>query len=238
MFRRYLLAVAAASLLAFAPVGTARAQGIPVIDVASLIQLIQQLQYWVQQIQLMKNQVSQLQQSYTAITGPRGMQNLLAGNQRNYLPADWNQMLAVLDNTAPAYSGLSAQAQTVMNANAVLSSRDVRALSPSQQQILAQGRKAAALLQVMSRAAYQNTSQRFAALQQLINAIGAAQDAKAIQDLQGRIAAEQAMLQNEQTKLQVLYQSAQADQLAQQQRVREQSLSGVGSYGAAKHPTF
>jgi len=238
MFRRYLLAVAAASLLAFAPVGTARAQGIPVIDVASLIQLIQQLQYWVQQIQLMKNQVSQLQQSYTAITGPRGMQNLLAGNQRNYLPADWNQMLAVLDNTAPAYSGLSAQAQTVMNANAVLSSRDVRALSPSQQQILAQGRKAAALLQVMSRAAYQNTSQRFAALQQLINAIGAAQDAKAIQDLQGRIAAEQAMLQNEQTKLQVLYQSAQADHLAQQQRVREQSFSGVGSYGAAKHPTF
>jgi len=238
MFRRYLLAVAAASLLAFVPVGTARAQGIPVIDVASLIQLIQQLQYWVQQIQLMKNQVSQLQQSYTAITGPRGMQNLLAGNQRNYLPPDWNQMLAVLDNTTPAYSGLSGQAQTVMNANAVLSSRDVRALSPSQQQILAQGRKAAALLQVMSRAAYQNTSQRFAALQQLINAIGTAQDAKAIQDLQGRIAAEQAMLQNEQTKLQVLYQSAQADQLAQQQRVREESLSGVGSYGAAKHPTF
>ena len=238
MFRRYLLAVAAASLLAFAPVGTARAQGIPVIDVASLIQLIQQLQYWVQQIQLMKNQVSQLQQSYTAITGPRGMQNLLAGNQRNYLPPDWNQMLAVLDNTTPAYGGLSAQAQTVMNANAVLSSRDVRALSPSQQQILAQGRKAAALLQVMSRAAYQNTSQRFVALQQLINAIGTAQDAKAIQDLQGRIAAEQAMLQNEQTKLQVLYQSAQADQLAQQQRVREESLSGVGSYGAAKHPTF
>jgi type IV secretion system protein VirB5 len=218
--------------------GTARAQGIPVIDVASLIQLIQQLQYWIQQIQLMKNQVSQLQQSYTAITGPRGMQNLLAGNQRNYLPPDWNQMLAVLDNTVPAYGELSAQAQTVMNANAVLPSRDIRALSPSQQQILAQGRKAAALLQVMSRAAYQNTSQRFAALQQLINAIGAAQDAKAIQDLQGRIAAEQAMLQNEQTKLQVLYQSAQADQLAQQQRVREQSLSGVGSYGAAKHPTF
>ena len=238
MFRRYLLAVAAASFLAFAPVGTARAQGIPVIDVASLIQLIQQLQYWVQQIQLMKNQVSQLQQSYTAITGPRGMQNLLAGNQRNYLPPDWNQMLAVLDNTTPAYSGLSAQAQSVMNANAVLSSRDVRALSPSQQQILAQGRKAAALLQVMSRAAYQSTSQRFAALQQLINAIGTAQDAKAIQDLQGRIAAEQAMLQNEQTKLQVLYQSAQADQLAQRQRVREESLSGVGSYGAAKHPTF
>ncbi len=238
MFRRHFLAVAVASLLAFAPMGTARAQGIPVIDVAALIQLIQQLQYWVQQIQLMKNQVDQLQQSYAAVTGPRGMQNLLAGSPRNYLPSDWNQMLGVLDNATPTYSGLSSQAQAVMNANAVLPSRDVRALSPSQQQILAQGRKAAALLQVMSRTAYQNTSQRFAAIQQLINAIGTAQDAKAIQDLQGRIAAEQAMLQNEQTKLQVLYQSAQADQLAQHQRVREESFSAVGSYGTAKHPTF
>src|SRR5213075_1619342 len=77
--------------------------------------------------------------------------------------------------------------------------------------------------------AYQNTSQRFAALQQLITMIGAAGDTKAIQDLQGRVNSEQAMLQNEQTKLQTLYQMAQADQWAQQQRLRERSISDVGS---------
>jgi type IV secretion system protein VirB5 len=147
-------------------------------------------------------------------------------------------MIGVINNANATYSGLAAEVQAVMNANAVLSSAQMRALSPRQQQILVQGRKSAAMMQVMSQAAYQNTSQRFTAIQQLINAIGGARDTKAIQDLQGRIAAEQAMLQNEQTKLHVLFQSAQADQWAQQQRVREESLNAVGSYSTANHPNF
>ena len=238
MVRRYFITIAFASLLVLMPTSASRAQGIPVIDIASLMQLMQQMQYWIQQIQLMKNQVDQLQQAYAAVTGPRGMQNLLAGSLRNYLPADWNEMIGVINNANATYSGLAAQVQAAMNANAVLSSAQMRALSPRQQQILVQGRKAAAMTQVMSQAAYQNTSQRFTAIQQLINAIGGARDTKAIQDLQGRIAAEQAMLQNEQTKLHVLFQSAQADQWAQQQRVREESLNAVGSYSTANHPTF
>ena len=81
----------------------------------------------------------------------------------------------------------------------------------------------------MSQSAYQNTSQRFGALQGLMTAIGAAGDTKAILDLQGRIAAEQAMLTNEQSKLQQLFQVAQADQWAQQQRIRERAAADVGS---------
>lgn len=238
MLRRHFLTVAIAPLLVLTPVTASRAQGIPVIDIAAIMQLIQQVQYWIQQIQLMKNQVDQLHQTYAAVTGPRGMQNLLAGSLRNYLPPDWNEMIAVINNASTTYSGLAAQVQAVLNANVVLSSAQMRVLSPRQQQILVQGRKAAALLQVMSQAAYQNTSQRFGAIQQLINAIGGARDPKAIQDLQGRIAAEQAMLQNEQTKLHVLFQSAQAEQWAHQQRLREESLNAVGSYGTANHPTF
>ena len=238
MVRRHLVTVVLVSLLALMPISASRAQGIPVIDIASLMQLIQQMQYWIQQIQLMKNQVDQLQQTYAAVTGPRGMQNLLAGSMRNYLPSDWNEMIGVINNANATYSGLAAQVQAVMNANAVLSKTQVNGLSPRQQQILVQGRKSAAMMQVMSQAAYQNTSQRFSAIQQLINAIGGARDTKAIQDLQGRIAAEQAMLQNEQTKLHVLFQSAQADQWAQQQRIREESLNAVGSYGTANHPRF
>ena len=57
------------------------------------------------------------------------------------------------------------------------------------------------MLQVTSRQALQVSSERFASLQQLIDAIPTATDPKAILDLQARIAAEQAMLQNEQTKL-------------------------------------
>lgn len=238
MVRRHILSVFVASLLAFTPMSAPRAIGIPVIDVAALTQLLQQMQYWLQQIQLMKNQLDQAQQAYRAVTGPRGMQNLLSGSLRNYLPPDWNQMIGVLNNASATYNGLAAQVQAAMNANAVLSTDQVAALSARDRTILVKGRQAAALVQVMSKTAYENTGQRFGAIQQLINAIGAASDAKAIADLQGRISAEQAMLQNEQTKLQVLFQTAQAEQWAQQQRVREESLNGVGRYGAANHPSF
>jgi type IV secretion system protein VirB5 len=85
------------------------------------------------------------------------------------------------------------------------------------------------MLSGMTQGAYQNTSQRFLALQQLINSIGTANDPKAIQDLQARIQAEQNMLTNEQTKLQSLYQVAQSEELARKQRVRERSAADIGS---------
>jgi P-type DNA transfer protein VirB5 len=238
MRRSRTVAIALVSMLVLMPANETRAQGIPVIDIAAVLQLMQQVQYWMRQIQLMKTQLDQLQQTYAAVTGPRGMQNLLANSTRNYLPPDWNEMIGVLNNNSVTYSGLATQARAVMDANAILSRTQLSSLSPEQRQIVEQGRKSVAMMQVMSRAAYQSTSQRFAAIQQLINAIAGAADVKAIQDLQGRIAAEQAMLQNEQTKLQVLSQAAQAEQWAQQQRVREESLTAVGNYRKANHPTF
>ena len=76
---------------------------------------------------------------------------------------------------------------------------------PAQLEQLDAARRSVALQQVMSRQALEVSSQRFAALQTLINAIPAATDAKATLDLQARIAAEEAMLQNEHTKLMVLH---------------------------------
>lgn len=238
MLRRRMVEIALLSFLALMPTNALRAQGIPVIDIAAVLQLMQQVQYWMQQIQLMKTQLDQLQQTHAAVTGARGMQNLLSDSMRNYLPPDWTQIIGVLNSNSATYSGLANQARAVMDANAILSRTQLNALSPEQRQMVEQGRKSVAMMQVMSRVAYQHTSQRFSAIQQLINAIAGAADVKAIQDLQGRIAAEQAMLQNEQTKLQVLSQAAQAEQWAQQQRVREESLNALGNYKKANHPTF
>jgi type IV secretion system protein VirB5 len=116
-----------------------------------------------------------------------------------------------------------------MRANSVLSGGQMDALSPEMRQIVEQGRQSAAMLNGMTHSAYQNTSQRFSALQQLINRIATAHDPKAIQDLQARIQAEQNMLTNEQTKLQSLYQVAQSEELMRKQRIREQSASDIGS---------
>jgi Skp family chaperone for outer membrane proteins len=116
-----------------------------------------------------------------------------------------------------------------MKANRVLSGSQMDALSPEMRQIVEQGRQSSAMLNGLTQSAYQNTSQRFSALQQLINRIATAQDPKAIQDLQARIQAEQNMLTNEQTKLQSLYQVAQSEELMRKQRIREQSASDIGS---------
>jgi type IV secretion system protein VirB5 len=238
MLRKSLLSAVFAMFIGLAPM-QARA-GMPVIDVANLAQAIQQVMSWVQQYQQMVAQIQQLQAQYAAITGPRGMENLLqmTNAQRNYLPPDYQQLIQAVNGASATYAGLSGQVQSITSANAVLTNAQLGSLmSPQQRQVVEKGRQAAAMLSAMTQTAQQNSSQRFASLQQLISQVGAAGDDKAIQDLQGRISAEQAMLTNEANKLQALYQTAQAEQLLQQQRMREQVISGHGGFNSRFSPT-
>jgi type IV secretion system protein VirB5 len=208
--------------------------GIPVIDVANLAQAIQQVLSWAQQYQQMTTQLQQQVQQIQAITGGRGMEALLpmTNAARNYLPPDYSQLMQAVNGASSTYAGLSGQVQSIMAANAVLTSSQLGTMTPQMRQVVEQGRKSAAMLSAMTQTSQQNTSQRFAALQQLITQIGAAGDDKAIQDLQGRIGAEQAMLTNEANKMQALYQMAQADQFLQAQRRREAAIQGVGDIDA------
>jgi type IV secretion system protein VirB5 len=226
--RKHLLGVTLASLIGLAPMH-ARA-GIPVIDFANLTQAIQQVASWLQQYQQMAQQIQQLQAQYQAITGPRGMENLLqmTNAQRNYLPPDYQQLLQAVNGASAVYAGLSGQVQSITAANAVLTNTQLGAMTPQMRQVVEQGRNSAAMLSAMTQSAQQNSSQRFASLQQLIAQIGAAGDDKAIQDLKGRISAEQTMLTNEATKLQALYQTVQAEELLRQQRTRELTIQGIG----------
>jgi len=190
-----------------------------VVDVGAIAQLIQQLAKMEQAIQTAENQLNQAQAQYQSMTGTRGMQNLLSGINRNYLVSDFNQLASTL---APGI-------QSHIATNAVLTPAQVAMLSPSEQQQLSNARTNSALLQTASQQAYANASARFASIQQLINAIPSATDEKGILDLQARIAAEHGMLQNENTKLNVLYQAAQAQEWARRQSASEQVVAGVGS---------
>lgn len=234
---RHLLAIFLAATAFVAPLH-AKA-GIPVIDFAAIANLIQQVMYWQQQISAMQKQYDQLKdskdqltQTHNAMTGPRGMEQLLPTSDvaRNYLPPSYGELASMLNGSSAGYTGLSSQVQSIMKANSILSGTQMDALSPELRQIVEQGRQSAAMLNGMTQNAYQNTSQRFSALQLLINHIATAQDPKAIQDLQARIQAEQNMLTNEQTKLQSLYQIARAEEVAQRQRTREQVISGHGGF--------
>lgn len=233
---RHLLAFFLAATAFLAPLH-AKA-GIPVIDVTAVANLIQQIMYWQQQISAMQKQYDQLKdskdqltQTHNAMTGARGMEQLLPTSDlaRNYLPPSYGELTSTLSGSSAGYAGLASQVQSIMKANSILSGTQMDTLSPELRQIVEQGRQSAAMLNGATRNAYQSTSQRFSALQLLINSIATARDPKAIQDLQARIQAEQNMLTNEQTKLQSLYQVAHSEELMRKQRAREQSASGIGS---------
>jgi type IV secretion system protein VirB5 len=220
-------------LLGVAP--RARAQ-FAVIDVSALAQLLQQVQTLNQALTTARGQLTQAQQEFQSITGSRGMQNLLSGTVRNYLPGNMTDLTAALSQVNSGYSSLSASIQAAVQANAVLTAAQVSALPANQQARIAAWRSTIALLQGITGSALSNSSSRFAALQQLISTIGTAADQKAALDLQARIAAEAGMLQNEQTKLQSLYQVAQAQQWANAQQDRESVISGHGRFAQRFEP--
>jgi type IV secretion system protein VirB5 len=229
------LSLLAFPLLLLASVG-AHAQ-FAVIDVASIAQLVQQAQTLAQQLETARAQLAQAQSQYQAMTGNRGMQSLLSGTVRNYLPAQWSQLTGVLQAGGGAYATLAANVQGNVTANSVLTAQQLLAMPAEQQALINSSRDIAALLQGLSQVELANVSGRFASIQQLIDAIPSAGDQKAILDLQARINAEQGMLQNEQTKLQVLYQSVQAQQRVSAQRQHELVIAGYGQFATRFEPS-
>ncbi|MDE2052888.1 MAG: type IV secretion system family protein [Gammaproteobacteria bacterium] len=222
------------AFLAAAP--AARAQ-FAVIDVAAVTQLVTEVQNLEQALTVAREHLAEADTQLRSMTGDRGMEQLLAGTSRNYLPADWSQLTAALNDTSSAYSELSAAIRQSLTEDAVLTPQQLATLSPDGQRQLAAGRDTAALLQAVSRQALANASSRFADLQQLINAIGTASDQKGILDLNARIGAEQVMLENEQTKLAMLVAAAEAQHWADEEQDRERAIEAQGQFATRFQPT-
>ena len=223
-------------LVLIAPVAHAQ---FAVIDIAAVNQLFSEVQQLQQQLATARSQLMQAQAEYQAMTGSRGMQSLLAGTVRNYLPPDWTTLQGVMQGTgagAGAYPALRADLTRAINANAVLTAQQLSALPAAAGQTVQAGRQSSALLQSLAHEALANSSQRFVALQQLIDTIGSATDQKSILELAARIAAEGGMLENERTKLDDLYQSTQADQWVNAQRTRELIVAGHGQFAGRFQP--
>jgi type IV secretion system protein VirB5 len=223
------------SLTLFTGAPAAHAQ-FAVIDIAAVTHLMTEVQTLEQQLTTARDHLAQAQAQFQSMTGGRGMERLLAGTARNYLPGDWTGLEGALQGASSAYPVLSSDVRNAIRSNAVLSAQQLAGLSPGGAQQLQSQRQSVALLQAIAHESLVTTSHRFAAIQQLIDAIPRAGDQKAILDLQARIGAEQAMLENEQTKLQVLYQSVQADQWANEQRARERVIAGRGQFATRFQP--
>jgi type IV secretion system protein VirB5 len=220
-------------ILSIASVSTARAQW-AVVDAPAIVQLIQEVEDLEEVIATARNQLQQAKQALQTMTGDRGMELLLSGTVRNYLPSGWQQLANAVQGGGGG--ALAADIQNNVVANSVLSPQRLATLSPDSQQLIQATRQWGAARQSIAHQALANSSSRFSSLQTLISTIGSAGDQKAILDLQARINAELGMLQNEQTKLQVLNQSLLAQQSTLNQQTREMAIESHGHFDTRFQP--
>ena len=221
------------ALLAVPP--AARAQW-AVIDVQAVAHLAQEVQMLQRALATAEAQLQQQRLAFQSITGRRGMARLLAGTQRNYLPPDWSAIDALTADASGRYAGLAAAVQQQIRANAVLPTATLASLTPNERARMGAARARVAIAQVLFRAALANASARFGALQGLIDAIPTAADQKGILDLETRIGAEQAMLQDERAKLTTLAGAMRAEAAQARQQIREARVADQGRFDTRFRP--
>ncbi|CCJ50241.1 P-type DNA transfer protein VirB5 [Bordetella parapertussis] len=196
---------------------------IPVTDGASIAQQVaaqvETIAKWKMQYDQMTSQINQMKQQYESLTGSRNLGQILNNAAlRDYLPNDWQGVYDAVKSGG--YSGLSGRALSIYEGNKAFDAcahfkvADQRTACEAQAVKSAQD-KAFAL------DAYDKAKSRLTQIDQLMAKINDTPDPKAIAELQGRIAAEQAMIQNEQTKLQMYQMVAAAEDRLQEQRQRE-----------------
>lgn len=204
-----------------------RAQGIPVIDIANLIQTIQQVINDITKIENQVQQITQLQDQLTSITGVRNLGTILDNPAlRNYVPA---QAFAALNAVnASGYAGLTTAAKSLRDAGMVYNCLDLAgAARATCQASLAQPYQQKALLQDAMTAA----AGRIVQIQALMSQINATADQKAILELQARIGAENAMLAHEATQIQMLQGLADSEERVARSRDRERQYEMLGRAG-------
>lgn len=213
---------------------------IPVTDGASIANSVQQqvetMAKWKMQYDQMVSQIDQMKQQYAAVTGARGMGELFNNPQlRDYLPQDWQ---GVYDSVkSGGYAGLSGRAESIYDNNKVYDACAGFVSNEQRTNCEAQAVKGAQD-KAFALDAYDAAKNRLSQIDQLMQQINQTQDPKDIAELQGRIAAEQAMIQNEQTKLQMYQMVAAAEDRLQEQRQREINAKVLANREYTKHQPF
>lgn len=217
---------------AFAMSASVAAQ-IPVTDAGSIAQQVQQVAAWSKQYAQMEAelanmtaQLGQLQQHYKSINGVRGMADV-ANNPalRKYLPDEWQATMKAMESGSkfPSLSGSFSQILEAMKALDIAGT----SLGGDSAAAYTAAQRRAAMNQAVGEEGYRQASQRFGSLQQLLEKIKDAPDAKDIADLQARIQIEQVMQQNEQSKLLLVGQLQQAQRDIQNGQAMDRQMKAL-----------
>lgn len=217
----------AAAVLAASTACGAHAGGIPVIDVANLLQAVQQGLNDITEIQNQVQQITQLQEQLKSINGTRNLGNVFNSTAlMNYVPANAFVQLDALGTSG--YAGLTTTAKALRDAGMVYNCQNLDgAVRTRCQASLAQPYQYKGLLQDAMRSA----SGRLGQIQALMGQIDATQDQKSVQEIQARIGAENALLAHEATQIQLLQGMADSEERIARSRDRERQYEMLNRTG-------
>lgn len=205
------------------------AADLPVIDFTAAANAAQEIAAWSQQAQQMQQEIStlsqqlqQVQMLYTSVTGgPESLKNLAdLGNNTTlyqYLPTNYRD---VLQSGFVGWQSIQQANQVADHLASGISGTGLKVVTERAMQISSN-------VAVMM-AAYESAAKRIANLQILLKKVDATPDAKSIADLQGRIQAEQMLLQNESARLQLIGQMAALQRDQAEQKGQQAALAATG----------
>ena len=227
MNRRLKVAAAACIVAGTLGSGNARASGIPVVDIANLIQTILQVLNDVTEISNQVQQITQLQDQLNSMNGMRNLGNILNNPMlKNYVPAEAYTYLNAVNTSG--YSGLNGTAKALRDAGMVYNCMDLAgAARTSCQAALAQPYQQKGLLQD----AMKSAAGRLTQINSLMDQINATSDQKAVQEIQARIGAENALLAHEVSQVQMLQGMADSEERIARSRERERQYQMLGRTG-------
>lgn len=224
---RAAVAAATATALTLTAPLIARAQGIPVIDVANLAQAVQQVTHDITAINNQIQQITQLQAQLNSLTGQR-LLGMVANDPllQNYVPA--NAFAPINAVTESGYGALTATAKALRDATMVYNCLDRTGNARTEcQATLAQPYQQKGLLQDAMAAA----AGRLTQITSLMRQINATTDAKGVQEIQARIGAENALLAHEVSQVQMLMAMADSEERIARARDRERQYEMLGRPG-------
>lgn len=218
--KRTVIAMAVVGLLVVSPASKAHSTGIPVVDMANLVQSMLQALAWIQQFQQMQQQILQADQQIHAIMGSRNMGSLMNNlTLAGVVPSDVNAVYQAI--RFGGVQGLTAAAQIIRHNRMIYNceGKTGDALRICQNMLNQTPQ---------SQAYYANTYQMLLGRMQQIRAlttrINQTEDEKGILELNGRIAAEQAQVSNDTNRILTMKSMIEAEEKAAQQEQQERVL--------------
>ena len=234
-------AVAAALVLTVAA-PAARAQQI-VHDPRALAQMIEEARTTLQQLRALQTQVEQGQQLLDSLNDLSGVnalaRELSLPEVRSPVP-DLAALRAAADGDLSALGDLADRAEAIRRANRLYEppADGGRPAEAFYRDALERGGSRTARDLAVGEAIGRSADQRRDGLETLRSALDTAPNARAVMDLKARLAAEQALIANEQVRLQGLALTQAAEARLEEQRAREQAAAARAARMQAYEQAF